>query len=106
MAKISSSSILFFVGFLLLVITVSSATGKHTFQHFLCTSLLLLPMIANPMRDAANSKGTSRIVDGLSCDGCTKSCFKKCGKSKTKTILACRQMTSTKWSCGCCCSKD
>ncbi|KAI3943682.1 hypothetical protein MKW98_004187 [Papaver atlanticum] len=102
MAKISSSSILFFVGFLLLlVITVSAATDKST------------PPSGNapdgsecPMRDAANSKGTSRIVDGLSCDGCMKSCFKKCGKSKSKTGLACRQMTSTKWSCGCCCSKD
>ncbi|KAI3988387.1 hypothetical protein MKX01_019841 [Papaver californicum] len=102
MAKIFSSSILFFVGFLLLVITVSAATDKAT-----------PPPSGNapdgsecPMRDAANSKGTSRIVDGLSCDGCMKSCFKKCGKSKTKTGLACRQMTSTKWSCGCCCSKD
>ncbi|MCL7051842.1 hypothetical protein MKW94_001841 [Papaver nudicaule] len=59
-----------------------------------------------PIRDAANSNETSRVVDGLSCDGCMKSCFKKCGKSKSKTGLACWQMTVTKWSCGCCCSKD
>ncbi|RZC72666.1 hypothetical protein C5167_048145 [Papaver somniferum] len=102
MAKISSSSILFLIGFLLLVITVFPATDKST-----PTPSGNAPDGSEcPMRDAANSKGTSRIVDGLSCDGCTKSCFKKCGKSKTKTLLACRQMTSTKWSCGCCCSKD
>ncbi|KAI3943948.1 hypothetical protein MKW92_047182 [Papaver armeniacum] len=100
MAKISSSSILFFVGFLLLVITVSSATDKST------PSGNAPDGSECPMRDAANSNGTSRIVDGLSCDGCMKSCFKKCGKSKSKTGLACRQMTSIKWSCGCCCSKD
>ncbi|KAI3943683.1 hypothetical protein MKW98_004188 [Papaver atlanticum] len=100
MAKISSSSTLFLVGFLLLLITVSPTTDKAA-----------APGTAPdgsecPMRDAANSMGTSRVVAGLSCQGCMKSCFKKCGKSKSKTGLACRQMTSTKWSCGCCCSKD
>ncbi|MCL7051533.1 hypothetical protein MKW94_007113 [Papaver nudicaule] len=59
------------------------------------------------MGDVAGSKGTSRVVNGLSCDSCTKSsCFKKCGKSKLRIGLACRQMTATGWSCGCCCSKD
>ncbi|KAI3988386.1 hypothetical protein MKX01_019840 [Papaver californicum] len=100
MAKIASSSILFIVGFLLLLITVSAATHKAA-----------APGTAPdgsecPMRDAANSNGTSRVVDGLSCQGCMKSCFRKCGKSKSKTGLACRQMTAIKWSCGCCCSKD
>ncbi|KAI3943944.1 hypothetical protein MKW92_047178 [Papaver armeniacum] len=100
MAKISSSSTLFLVGFLLLLITVSAATEKAA-----------APGTAPdgsecPMRDDANSMGTSRVVDGLSCNGCMDSCFKKCGKSKSKTGLACSQMTATKWSCGCCCSKD
>ncbi|KAI3943947.1 hypothetical protein MKW92_047181 [Papaver armeniacum] len=102
MAKISSSSILFFVGFLLLVITVSAATNKST-----PTRSGNTPDGSEcPMRDDAKSNGTSRIVEGLSCHGCMKSCFKKCGKSKSKTGLACRLMTATKWSCGCCCSKD
>ncbi|KAL5708694.1 hypothetical protein ACHQM5_019460 [Ranunculus cassubicifolius] len=97
MAKISSSSVLLLLGFLFLVITVAyAARGSGT-----------APDGSEcPMRDAGNTNGTSRVVDGLSCDGCMKSCFKKCRKSKTKTGLACRQMTVTKWSCGCCCSKD
>ncbi|MCL7036243.1 hypothetical protein MKW94_017610 [Papaver nudicaule] len=102
MAKISSSSILFLVGFLLLLITVSAATGKTA----PAPSGTAPDGSECPMRDAANSNGTSRVVDGLSCDGCMRLCFKKCGKSKSKTGLACRQMTVTKWSCGCCCSKD
>ncbi|MCL7034836.1 hypothetical protein MKW94_014345 [Papaver nudicaule] len=105
MAKISSSSILFLVGFLLLLITVSAATGK-THKTAPAPSGTAPDGSECSMRDAANSNGTSRVVDGLSCNGCMRLCFKKCGKSKSKTGLACGQMTVTKWSCGCCCSKD
>ncbi|KAI3943943.1 hypothetical protein MKW92_047177 [Papaver armeniacum] len=101
MGKFSFSCILLLVGLVLLVIAVSAATDNAAVTGF-------TPPEGSecPMRDAAKSNGTDRGSDGLSCDGCMKSCFKKCGKSKSKTPLACRQMTITKWSCGCCCSKD
>ncbi|XP_026408949.1 uncharacterized protein LOC113304065 [Papaver somniferum] len=101
MAKISSSSILFCVGFLLLLITGSTVSDKAVF------TIGTAPDGSEcPISDNAGSTGTSRVNNGLSCGGCMKACFKKCGNSKVKIGLACRQMTATGWSCGCCCSTD
>ncbi|KAI3937540.1 hypothetical protein MKW92_048049 [Papaver armeniacum] len=101
MAKISSSSILFCVCFLLLLITVSAVSDKAVF-----TTGTAPDGSECPISDNAGSTGTSRVNNGLSCGGCMKACFKKCGNSNVKIGLACRQMTATGWSCGCCCSKD
>ncbi|KAI3962938.1 hypothetical protein MKX01_029749 [Papaver californicum] len=104
MAKISSSFILISLGFHLLLITLSATSDEVT-----STAAGTQPEEAHvcPMtRDAGGPSGTDRAATGLSCSGCIKKCFKKCGKSKTKLDLACRQMTATEWGCGCCCSND
>ncbi|KAI3949637.1 hypothetical protein MKW98_020959 [Papaver atlanticum] len=104
MVKISASFIIFSVGFLLFLITVSATSDEVT-----STTAGTQPEeghVCPLTRDSGGPTGTDRAARGLSCSGCIKKCFKKCGKSKTKIDLACRQMTATEWGCGCCCSND
>ncbi|MCL7037849.1 hypothetical protein MKW94_013787 [Papaver nudicaule] len=104
MANISSSFIFFSVGILLLLATVSATLDEAT-----TTSAGTKPEeghVCPLTRDAGGPSGTDRMARGLSCNSCIQKCFKRCGKSKTKIDLACRQMTVTEWACGCCCSND